>query len=42
MWVNVIAIGVINTLDSFGINVPKDVSVLGFDNILGQKLLAPN
>jgi len=38
---DVIAIGAINTLDNFGVKVPLDVSVLGFDNIPWSKVVRP-
>ena len=38
---DVIAIGLINRLDSMGISVPADVSVVGFDNISWSRIIKP-
>ncbi len=38
---DLMAIGVIKGLNSLGINVPKDVSVIGFDNVFLSELIEP-
>lgn len=39
---DVIAIGAINILDSLGVVIPTDVSIVGFDNIPWSRIIKPN